>query len=109
MTDTESNGTGGRDADGRFASGNRFGRGNPYASRVHELRKAFLDAVTPDDVRQVVAALTREALDGNVAAARELLQRALGPPEAADLLARVEELEVLLERMDASERVLRDR
>ena len=79
---SDSNRSNGRDGRGRFASGNRFGPGNPNAARVHELRKAFLDAFTADDVRQVVEALLREALDGNVQAARELLQRALGAPEA---------------------------
>jgi hypothetical protein len=71
-----------RDPLGRFAPGNRAGRGNPHAARVSALRSALLDAVTPDDLRAVVAALVDRAKGGDVAAARELLDRAIGKPPA---------------------------
>jgi hypothetical protein len=97
MTD----GNNGRDGNGRFGSGNQAakGRTNPHARRVVELRSAFMDAVTPDDIQDVVAALFDEAKSGNVAAIREYLSRALGPAEAVDLLERLEELESALERL----------
>jgi len=91
----------GRSESGRFAPGNSFARGNPHAQRVGALRSALLDAVTEDDVREVLAALIREAKDGNVAAMREFFSRVLGQPEAVDILNRMSELEALLEHAAA--------
>ena len=90
---------GARDTGGRFKPGNPGGPGNPLAARVARLRAALLDAVSPDDVRAVVEALVAEAKRGSVPAARELLQRALGAPEALDLAERLEALEALMERV----------
>lgn len=87
------NGSNGRDSAGRFATGNAGGPGNPYAQRVGKLRSALLDAVSEDDLRGVVGALVGKAKDGNVAAARILFDRCLGPPIAADILERIEALE----------------
>jgi hypothetical protein len=87
---TEPNGRGGN---GRFTPGNKHARGNPHAKRVARLRSALLKAVSPADLREVVVALLSAAKAGDVAAARELLQRLLGPPEAADLIQRMDELE----------------
>ena len=43
----------------------------------------------------------KQAEQGNVAAARELLDRTLGKPVEIDLIARIEELEkLLLERVE---------
>lgn len=94
-----SDGTNGRDSQGRFGPGNQAakGRSNPHAARVAELRSALLEAVTPDDVREVVASLKAQALDGNVQAARVLLDRVLGPVEAIDVELRLSELEASLE------------
>ncbi len=91
----------GRTVGGTFAPGNTFGKGNPHAKRVGALRSALLDAVTEDDVREVLAALIREAKDGNVAAMREFFSRVLGQPEAVDILNRMSELEALLEHAAA--------
>lgn len=98
------NGPDGRDAAGRFVKGNPGGPGNPYAKLVAALRSALLAAVTEEDIREVIQALVREAKNGNVSAARELLGRVLGPPEAVDLLQRVEGLEDLLREILASRR-----
>jgi hypothetical protein len=57
------------------------------------LRKAVLKAVTPEEVAAIVRALLSRAMDGDVAAAREVLNRVLGPPIEADLLERLERLE----------------
>jgi hypothetical protein len=72
------NGTNGRDSGGRFAKGNAGGPGNPHARRVARLRSALLRAVTPADLKAVLAALVKKAKRGDVAAARELLDRLFG-------------------------------
>ena len=87
------NGTNGRDGSGRFAPGNAGGPGNPHAKRVNELRTALMEAVTPDDLRKIIAALVKAAQAGDTAAAREVLDRTIGKPAQTDLLQRVEELE----------------
>ena len=87
----------GREPTGRFTSGNSFGKGNPHAVRAQKLRSALFEAVSEEDLRAVVQALVTEAKAGNVQAAREVLDRTLGKPEAIDLLVRLEELEASLE------------
>ena len=77
------NGRNGRDAFGRFAKGNAGGPGNPYAAQVGRLRRALLDAVTADDLREIIAALINKAREGDTAAAREVLDRCLGKSEAS--------------------------
>lgn len=85
----------GRDGKGRFAKGNKGGPGNPHAVQVGKLRAALLNAVTEDDIREIAAGLVRQAKGGNVPAARELLERLLGPPVASDIIERLDELERL--------------
>ena len=87
------NGPNGRQSNGRFAKGNPGGPGNPYAQQVAELRSAMLKAISTEDIRRVVEALVAEAKDGNVSAAKELLDRCLGKPQEADLIERIESLE----------------
>ena len=65
---------------GRFLAGNRAGRGNPQARRVAALRAVLLREVTGDDLRAVVRALIDKAKRGDVAAIREVLDRAVGKP-----------------------------
>ncbi len=68
----------GRGDGGRFLPGNKLGRGNPHARQHAALREALLAAVTPDDLQAVVRGLLEQAKQGNVPAARELLDRVLG-------------------------------
>ena len=68
----------GRGDGGRFLPGNKLGRGNPHARQTALLRETLLAAVTPDDLHAVVRALIEQARQGNVPAARELLDRVLG-------------------------------
>lgn len=82
----------GRGQGGRFGAGNRFGKGNPHAKRVARLRSAMLKSVSPRELHEVVMALLGQAKGGDVAAAKELFQRLLGPPEAIDLLERLDAL-----------------
>ena len=68
-----------RGADGRFLPGHKEGGpGNPHAKAVSTLRAALLAAVTQDDVEAVVKKLVDQAKDGNIVAARELLDRLFG-------------------------------
>ncbi len=95
------NGGNGRDGSGRFAKGYGGGPGNPHARRVARFRSALLKAVTPADVREVVATLLAQAKSGDVPAIRELFQRLLGPPVELDMIERLEALEQRLD--DAQE------
>lgn len=97
MSEPSDNGANGHDATGRFARGNAGGPGNPFAKQAHQLRAALFAAVTKEDLRDVVRALLGRAKDGDVPAAREVLDRCLGKAEAVDLIERIEALEVLLE------------
>jgi hypothetical protein len=86
----------GRDAKGKFVKGNAGGPGNPLAARVSKLRFALVNAVTVEDIEEVIAALVKQAKEGDVAAMRELFSRVLGRPLEADLLERLEALEETL-------------
>ena len=77
------NGSNGRDTTGKFAKGNPGGPGNPHAARVAQLRSLMLEAVSLEDIQQVVAKLIELAKGGDLAAIRELLDRTLGKPTAA--------------------------
>jgi hypothetical protein len=63
----------GRDASGRFARGNRAGRGNPFAKRVAALRRTVYEAISEDDMRAVVRRIVEMALGGDIHAIREVL------------------------------------
>ncbi len=58
----------GRDAKGRFAPGNRFGQGGPFAGRVAELRRLLLRKVQKADLEQIVEVLLTKAKEGNLTA-----------------------------------------
>lgn len=92
-------GANGRAGRGRFAPGNKLAKGNPHARRVARLRSALLKAVSPADLREVITALLTAAKGGDVSAARELLQRLLGPPESLDLIDRLHTLEQQLAQL----------
>jgi hypothetical protein len=88
---------------GRFAQGNTGGPGNPFAKAVGQLRSALMTAVTKADIEAIIAGMVKEAKAGNVAAAREVLDRCLGKPVEADLLVRLEELEAAVATQQARE------
>ena len=88
----------GRDQRGRFTAGNRAAKGNPYAQRVAILRAAIINTIDDEDVAQVVAQLIAQAKNGDVAAAKLFLERVFGPPVPLDLIARIEELELALQK-----------
>lgn len=72
------NGSDGRDDLGRFTVGNPGGPGNPHVKTVARWRGALRDAVTMQDVEDVVKALLDKAKSGDTHAAKYLLDRCLG-------------------------------
>jgi hypothetical protein len=89
---------GGRNAGGRFAAGNRGGPGNPHAKRTAAIRGLLLDSVSDDDLRAIIAKLVEMAKDGDLAAARELLDRMLGKPKST---VEIEQAELAEAEIDA--------
>ena len=101
-TQPSKTGNNGRGEGGRFASGNKFAKGNPFARQIAQLRSALVSAVTPEDMAAIVAKLIDLAKSGNVPAAKEVLDRVLGKPHEADLIERIESLELALEQRGVS-------
>ncbi len=83
----------GRDANGRFATGNKLGQGNPLAGRAAKLRSELLRSVSEGDVKAVVKGLLAAARGGDVPAAKLVLAYTVGQPEAMDVAQRLDELE----------------
>jgi len=76
---TDSNGeNGARDAQGRFRTGNAGGPGNPKVRQLAAHQAAVREALTPDDLRAVIRKLHELAIDGDVSAARVVLDRVVG-------------------------------
>ena len=88
------NGPNGRGAGGRWAKGNGGGPGNPLVKQIQRIRTALVNAITPEDVQAIVRRLIEKAKKGEVAAAKMILERALGPAaEALDVEIRLTDLE----------------
>jgi hypothetical protein len=73
----------GRNRRGRFIKGNQGGPGNPFAAQVARVRQEVFAAVSPDIVREIMAALIVRALTGDLNAAKLVLAYAVGVPDAA--------------------------
>ena len=106
------NGDNGRDASGRFVAGNPGGPGNPHARQVGQLRSALIEAVTDKDIERIFATLVRRAIEGDVRAAKEVLDRVLGRPQEAvvQLHAHVDEVQFsprAQERLDRMARMIK--
>ena len=84
---------GDRDSRGRFVKGHAGGPGRPPSASVHEHRAALVAAVSPADIQRVARMLVDRALEGDVGAAKLLMERLFGPAQPADVLERIEELE----------------
>jgi hypothetical protein len=87
----------GRDSRGRFGKGNPGGPGNPYAAEVGKRRARLMKAIRDKDIDQAVKVM-REVMNtgrasDRLAAAKLLLDRALGPAIEVDLIERLEQLE----------------
>jgi len=83
---------GARDRRGRFATGNKCGRGDPLAGRAAKIRAVLLQALTPAATKRIARKLLEKAEDGDLAYIRELLDRTIGKPSTSDLAERVEQL-----------------
>jgi hypothetical protein len=73
----------GPEPDGRCATGKPDSPGNPFARQVAALRWEALAAVSPANVRAILAKMTELALAGNVAAAKLVLAYSIGKPAPA--------------------------
>jgi hypothetical protein len=80
----------GRDAQGRFTAGNGGGPGNPFGRRLAAMRQAVMKAVTADDIEALLRKLLEQALSGDLAAAKLVLQYAVGKPKPVSEPDRVE-------------------
>ncbi|GIW80766.1 MAG: hypothetical protein KatS3mg105_2573 [Gemmatales bacterium] len=72
----------GRNENGQFAKGNRFGKGNPFARQVAQLRKALVDAFSEEDIAEIAQKLKQMCLEGNLAAIKIVFSYLLGKPDA---------------------------
>lgn len=67
---------------GKFKSGNKFGKGNPLAGAAAKLRAKLLKTVTEDDIEAAVNCIRNIMETGKpserLAAAREILDRTVG-------------------------------
>jgi hypothetical protein len=72
-----------REANGTFAAGNQFGRGNPFARKVAAFRAALMEAVTEQDIKDIAARLRDDAKAGDKAAVKLLFQYVIGKPQPA--------------------------
>lgn len=67
---------------GQFAPGNKFGKGNPLAKRQGELRRMFMEAVTPLKMQAVERAIYQATIEGDMQAARVYLEYTIGKPQS---------------------------
>lgn len=65
----------------RFKKGNKFGKGNPWARYVQKFRKVLMTCVSAEDFEKVVRRIVQEAQDGDMNAAKLLIERLCGPVE----------------------------
>lgn len=76
--------TNGRNAAGRFLPGNPGGPGNPHAGKVGKLRTALVEAVTEQDIKDIVSELVKAAKSGDIPAAKLLFDRVIGKCSVLD-------------------------
>jgi len=72
--------TSGRDKNGRFLAGNPGGPGNPFTRRTAQLRRAFCEAVSEEEIKALALVLLHKAKEGDWAAAKLLSAYAIGKP-----------------------------
>jgi hypothetical protein len=85
--------TSGRGPDGRFCKGNAGGPGNPYTRKVAAMRQEFMAAATKEDIAAIARALIAKAKEGDVAAAKVVLQYTVGRPAQTVDPDRLDEME----------------
>jgi len=67
-----------RKVNGQFSEGNKYGRGNPHARKVAQLRTAMIESVTVEDMRAIVTALVTQAKAGDISSVKLLLPYLVG-------------------------------
>jgi hypothetical protein len=97
MNDRLQTAANGRDTHGRFTLGNPGGPGSPHVGKVAKLRAALFATVSAKDLRKIIRGLVKAAVEGDIAAAKMILQWTLGEPLAWDVLARIETLEAAMQ------------
>jgi hypothetical protein len=71
---------------GQFEKGHGGGPGRPKGGKVSQVRKAIWDAISYEELLDIIRALAAKAIDGDVAAAREILNRLYGKsPQSLDI------------------------
>ncbi len=87
----------GRGPGGRFAKGWKGGPGNPLAAQVGKYRARLFKAIKSKDIDQAVKTIREVMTTGKdsdrLAAAKLLLERAMGPIIELDLIGSLEALE----------------
>jgi hypothetical protein len=73
----------GREAKGTFATGNKFGRGNPFGRKAAEFRTTLMETVTMQDMKDIAAKLRDDAKAGDKTAVKILFQYLIGKPQPA--------------------------
>jgi hypothetical protein len=81
-TDPTPNAPTGRTNKGRFAKGNPGGPGNPLGVHYARLTAAVVQAVTPQQVAEIMAKLHQMACEGDVQAAKVVLDWCVKKPAA---------------------------
>lgn len=86
-----------RGPDGRprsLRSGSRAAAEEVFVERKQKkLRIAMLSSVDEQEIMQIMDALIERAKEGNISAAREVLDRVIGKADESSLVKRLEELE----------------
>lgn len=101
VTPSQTGSNGARTLAGQFAAGNKFGKGNPLARQQARIRAMIVEAVSEEDFRAIIAAMVDRAKEGDMVAARELLNRLAGrPPTGID----PEQLELQMRHCELRER-----
>jgi len=73
-------GDSGRDEKGRFAKGNKAGIGHTTgeAVRARALRRALVEAFTPNDIKAIAVQMIKKAKKGDLPAIKEVFDRCFG-------------------------------
>jgi hypothetical protein len=93
----------GRSPRGTFASGNKFGIGDPNRSKVQKLRVAMLEVIEPNEVKAIVLTLVGLAQTGDLKAAKRILD-IVGRPE--DMAASATEIQITAQNFEEAKREL---
>jgi hypothetical protein len=72
-----------RDKSGKFAKGNKGGPGNPFMRRLAAMRREVAEAFEEGELRPLMTLLRIRALQGDMAAARLVLEYTVGKPGKA--------------------------